>query len=209
MSNKSQKNQKKKSVSNNIRPINIIPPENMTSDELQHIIANAILEAESIKEQRTIDQREKEKAEWREKIGVKICKGKFKNILNGIKVIFKISFMPKEYIKGDRASIGLLKFFLSLFFDIAGMVVLLPLSIYLIFIIHIQHFFINITELNIFYHIISVLCGFLILILSRLFRMASIEIEQIEDRNYIFGVFASVTSMISIIIAVIALVKGG
>lgn len=208
MSNKSQKNQKKKSVSNNIRPINIIPPENMTSDELQHIIANAILEAEYIKEQRTIEQKEKEKAEWREKIGVENCKGKFKNILNGIKVIFKIFFMPKKYIKGDRASIGLLKFFLSLFFDIVS-VVLLLLGLYLIFIIHFQHFFINTTKLTIFSNIISILYGFLILILSRMFRMASIEIEQIEDRNYIFGVFASVTSMISIIIAVIALLKGG
>jgi hypothetical protein len=42
-----------------------------------------------------------------------------------------------------------------------------------------------------------------------MFRMASIEIEKIEDRNYLFGLFASVASIVSIVIAIIAVVKGG
>ncbi|MCM1488403.1 MAG: hypothetical protein NC203_08560 [Firmicutes bacterium] len=208
MSNKSQKNQKKKSISNNIRPINITPPENMTSEEFQHIIANAILEAEYIKEQRMIKQKEKEKSDWREKIGVKKNKNKIKDIINMIKVLFKISFIPKKNIKGDSITIGLLKFFLSLFFDIVS-VFLLIIGLYLIFIIHFQHLIIDTSKLTIFANIISVLYGLLILVLSRMFRIASIETEQIEDRNYIFGIFASMTSMASIIIAVVALVKGG
>ncbi|MBD5631734.1 MAG: hypothetical protein HDP34_00690 [Clostridia bacterium] len=208
MSNKSQKIQKKKSVSNNIRPINIIPPENMTSDELQHIIANAILDAEYIKEQRIIEQKEKEKSDWREKIGAKKNKNKIKDIFNGLKVLFKVSFMPKKNIKGDSITIGLLKFFLSLFFDIVSVLLLLT-GLYLIFIIHFQHLIINTPKLAISTNIISIAYGFLILVLSRLFRIASIETEQIEDRNHVFGIFTSVTSLISIIIAVVALVKGG
>ena len=53
-----------------------------------------------------------------------------------------------------------------------------------------------------------ILFGILAFVFSRLFRMAGIEIDNLDDRNYLFGLFASITSLISIIIAVIAIVKG-
>ena len=54
-----------------------------------------------------------------------------------------------------------------------------------------------------------IVLGITVFFLSRMFRMASIEIEKIEDRNYLFGLFASVASIVSIVIAIIAVVKGG
>jgi hypothetical protein len=39
--------------------------------------------------------------------------------------------------------------------------------------------------------------------------MASIEIQKIEDRNYLFGIFASLASIVSIIIAIVSIAKGG
>lgn len=205
---KSKKRRDSNSNSKNVQSVNIIIPENITNDEMQHIIANAILEAEDIKERRKQIQKGKERDEWREKIGVKSYNGKFKNILNGIKVLFKISFMPKKCINGNKASIALMKFILSLFLDIVS-VILLLLSLYLTIIIHFQHLFTTIPELTIFYHVISVMYGILIFAFSRIFRMASIEVEKNENQGYLFSLFASVTSVISIIIAVIALVKGG
>ena len=46
-------------------------------------------------------------------------------------------------------------------------------------------------------------------LLSRMFRMASIEVDKIEDRSLLFGIFASITSIVSIVVAIIAVVQGG
>ena len=40
-----------------------------------------------------------------------------------------------------------------------------------------------------------------------MFRMASIEVDKIEDRSLLFGIFAFVASIVSIVIAVVAIVK--
>ena len=45
------------------------------------------------------------------------------------------------------------------------------------------------------------------LLFSRMFRMASIEVDKIEDRSLLFGIFASVASIVSIVIAIVAIVK--
>ena len=55
--------------------------------------------------------------------------------------------------------------------------------------------------------VVIIVWAFPIFLLSRIFRMASYEIDRIKDYNYLFGLFATVTSIISIVIAIIAIVK--
>ncbi len=50
-----------------------------------------------------------------------------------------------------------------------------------------------------------ILLAVIAFLFSRLFRMASIEIDKLDDHNYLFGLFASITSFISIVIAVVAI----
>ena len=46
-----------------------------------------------------------------------------------------------------------------------------------------------------------------LLLISRIFRIAAIEVDEIRDNNYLFGLFAAMASIISIIVAIVALLK--
>lgn len=198
---------KQNTVSKPLQSVNINLPGNMSADEMQHIIAHAIVEAEEIKAQKEAEQSETALAEWHAIIGYKKYENKFRNILNEIKVFFKVMFLPKRHIEGDRASTALLKTVISSFFWIMkwcslGFAVCLFAFIPAQFLIH------DVATLPLYQNVIIVLFGTASFIFSRLFRIISIEIDKLDDRNFLFGLFASVTSLVSIIIAVIAIVKG-
>jgi hypothetical protein len=198
---------KQNTVSKPLQSVNMKLPQNMSAEEMQHIIARAIVEAEEIKTQKAEEQSKIALAEWHATLGYKEYQNKLRNALNKLKVFFNILFLPKKYIKGDRASAILLKSFISLFFWIMKWCSLL-LSILLIVCIPIQYF---VREMNQFPWQLDTYCipfAFVAFVFSRLFRMASAEIDKLDDRNYLFGLFASITSLVSIIIAVIAIIKG-
>ncbi len=204
---KNKKKAKQNTASKPLQSVNMNLPENMSAEEIQHIIACAIVEAEEIKVQKEEEQRKATLAEWRDKIGYKEHTSKIKKFFNEIKVFIKILFLPKKDIKGDRASLALLKSFISLFFRLMKWCLLI-LSILFIAVVPTQFIMINMIQLPWYQNIFLILYGFIAFILSRLFRMASIEVDRFYNRNYLFGLFASIASLVSIIIAVIAIVKG-
>ena len=119
---------------------------------------------------------------------------------------FYISFfVPQHLIKGDDATFGLLKISLEMFFLFAKIVTTL-LSIGIIAYILLQCIIKDIPTLSVIQNILLCLFVVPLFLFSRMFRMASIEVNKIEDRNLLFGIFASVTSIVSIVIAVIAFV---
>lgn len=191
-----------------------LPPSALTGEEIQHLIAHAIIEADELREAALRKQQDTELLEWRTATGYKEFsdKSKFirgtKTFFNRLRCFVRLCFVSPNAIKGDRASFALTKLFLRLFFDFAkwitGMVSLL-------FVIYgVCSFFISEQSLVAYLSDFTMLVlGITIFTLSRMLRMASIEIEKIEDRNYLFGLFASVTALVSIVIAVIALLKGG
>ena len=182
-------------------------PEKMNAEEMQHISACAIVEAEEIKAQKEEEKRKAALAEWHNIVGYKKYKNKMKQFFNNVKVFTKILFLPKKYIEGDRASTILLKSVISLFFGLMQCCSLI-LAILLIAFVPAQYLMQNIDVLPWYQNMLYILFGILAFVFSRLFRMAGIEIDNLDDRNYLFGLFASITSLISIIIAVIAIVKG-
>ena len=182
-------------------------PEKMNAEEMQHIIACAIVEAEEIKAQKEEEKRKAALAEWHNIVGYKKYKNKMKQFFNNVKVFTKILFLPKKYIEGDRASTILLKSVISLFFGLMQCCSLI-LAILLIAFVPAQYLMQNIDVLPWYQNMLYILFGILAFVFSRLFRMAGIEIDNLDDRNYLFGLFASITSLISIIIAVFAIVKG-
>lgn len=204
---KSKKKAKQNTSSNPLQSTNINLPENMNAEGMQHIIANAIVEAEEIKAQKEENHRKKVLAEWHKTIGYKEHENGFKQFCNYVYVFIKILFLPKKDIKGNTASSVLLILFIELFFGLMKWISLL-LAILLLVCFPILYFMGNISQFPWQLYSYCVPLALLAFIFSRLFRMAGIEIDNLNDRNYLFGLFASITSFVSIIIAVVAIVKG-
>ena len=200
---RNKKKSKQNIASNPLQSVNISLPANMSAEEMQHLIANAIIEAEDIKAQKE----EAALAEWHNIVGYKKYKNKMKQFFNDVKAFTKILFLPKKYIEGDRASTILLKSVISLFFGLMKWCSLI-IAILLIALVPAQYLMQNIAVLPWYQNVLFISFGVLAFIFSRLFRMAAIEIDNLDDRNYLFSLFTSITSLVSIIIAVIAIVKG-
>lgn len=179
----------------------------MSADELQHMIANAIMEAEDIKAKREADKKEAELAEWHKVTGYDKSKTGIAKVWNEFSSTIKTMFVPKKYIKGDRASTALIQLLLKSCFQVLRWICSF---IIFLFIVAIPLSFTSslIPRLNWFQIVFCVLMSIPMLMISRLFRIASIEAEKMEDRNNLYGLFASIVSIISIVIAVIAIVKG-
>lgn len=176
-------------------PVNIVLPDSMSVEEMQQIITNALLSVEDAKEQKVKEQKEQERKEWEETVGN-----------NPIKRFFKILFLPKKYIKGDKTTFALLKVFVGMFFGLAKVLTLL-FSIFAIAYIPLQYVIAEISNLSIGQNVILAVYAVLSFLFSRMFRMASIEVDKIEDRSLLFGIFASVASIVSIAIAIVAILK--
>ena len=179
----------------------------MSADELQHMIANAIMEAEDMKAKREADRKAEELAEWHKVTGYDKSKTGIAKVWNGFSSTVKAMFVPKKYIKGDRASTAIIQGLLQLCFQALYWLCSF-FAFILLFYIPLSFALPNIATLNevqIVFFLLMTICMF---VSSRLFRIASIEAEKMEDRNNLYGLFASIASIISIVIAVIAIVKG-
>ena len=80
-------------------------------------------------------------------------------------------------------------------------------AVLLLVTIPLQYVVSNITHLEWYINVICGVWGMDLLLVSRVFRIAAIEVDEIRDNNYLFGLFAAMTSIISIIVAIIALAK--
>lgn len=205
---KRKKSQKQNSEARQSTPVHINTTSGqMSADELQHMIANAIMEAEDMKAKREADKKAEELTEWHKAIGYDKSKTGVAKIWNYITSFFKGLFVRKKYIKGDRASTTLIQFFLQICFQILYGICTF-ISLMLIIYIICSAALPNIENLNgvqVLFYILMALSMFMI---SRLFKIARIESEKMEDKNNLYGLFASITSIISIVIAIIAIVKG-
>lgn len=205
---------KKKSKKQNKTEAKVVSAPSSTDEHLQHLIARAIVEADEIKEQEHRKRQEADLQEWQTAIGYKefddanrVIRG-IKSFFNQLWCIMKICFVPSKAVKGDRASFALMKLFLCLFFGAAECI--LTLASLLLVIYGFALFFLpNAAPLLGLSNAALISIGISVFLISRLFRIAEIEVSKIEDRNYLFGLFASVTSIASIVIAIIAIVKGG
>lgn len=206
------KNKNTKNVPSN--NVNIVLPDSMSAEEMQRIITNALLAVEDAKEQKAKEQKEQDRKNFREAMGYKDypnekgLKRKILIFLNRVKMIFKLFFAPKHLIKGDDATFGLLKMSIETFFWVAKWASTL-FTVFAIAYIPLQYIVEAIPVLPIMSNVLLGCFAFSSFLLSRMFRMASIEVDKIEDKSFLFGIFASITSIVSIVVAIIAVVQGG
>lgn len=206
--------EKKKSKKQNKAEAKVVSAPTFTDEQMQHLIARAIVEADEIREAAHRKQQEADLQEWRTAIGYKEFDDsnrvirRVKSFFNQLWCILKICIVPSKAVKGDRASFALMKLFLCLFFGAAECILTLVSTLLIIY--GFALFFLpNATPLLGLSNAALIPIGISVFFISRLFRIAGIEVGKIEDRNYLFGLFASVTSIASIVIAIIAIVKGG
>lgn len=205
---KRKKSQKQNNETNQPAPVHTNAASGqMSADELQHMIANAIMEAEDMKAKREADRKAEELAEWHKVIGYDKSKTGIAKVWNGFSSTVKVMFVAKKYIKGDRASTALIQLLLKSCFQVLRWICSFIMFLFIVA-IPLSFALPNIEKLNevqIVFFILMTICMF---VSSRLFRIASIEAEKMEDRNNLYDLFASIASIISIVIAVIAIVKG-
>lgn len=207
------KNRNKKKAKQNadpapVVPVNISLPSNISKEEIQHIIACAIVEAEEIKAKCKADKKAEEKKEWHKAIGYDESRKGIAKCWNIFISTLRTLFIPKKYIKGDRISTALIQILLCYCFYVLYLVCTF---LALVLVIAIPDLFAQpgVERFNWLRILICAITAIFIFIISRLFRIASIEAEKMEDRNNLYGLFASIASIISIVIAIIAIVRGG
>lgn len=179
----------------------------ITAEELQNIIANALLQAEEQRKQIEKDRQEQEKQKWREEIGYKDyskSKSKFAGVrgaLNELICGIKLLFMPSKKIKGYKTISASLSMGLSNNYLMVGFISLI-LSIAIV------TFTVTFIILNLLPWYIDLLLFIMSFCLFFEFlknRIAYYEVMYIKDDNLILNILASHNSKISIIISIISI----
>lgn len=182
-------------------------PSFMSEDEMQHILARAIVEAEEIKEQKNKEREEAERNRWRELIGYKDYSSEkliprvLKTIWNYIVRTVKLCTLSNKDIYGEWVSTALLKFCLSLIFGIVsiGILFLVGFDIYRYISYCITYGYVNAIEIT-----AKVIWTAIFLFYANIFRLVATETEKTKDKNYLLGFFAAVISLVSLVIATIS-----
>ena len=172
---------------------------NVNEEMLSNAITKALLEYDKWKEQEVQTNLKKEKAEFHALLGIEEGKHKF---FAAIKLLFR----PKEYAKNMQANAELTKLVLKLIYKFVEWILLL-LSIFMIAAVPLQFIILGAPIVAWYIDVVIIVWAFPIFLLSRIFRMASYELDRIKDYNYLFGLFATVTSIISVVVAIIAIVN--
>ena len=184
-----------------------IKVENVKSDTLMvidderitKIIVNALTEYDKQKLEAAKVEKEKERETAEAKLGEKGNKGKFRAVL-------KILFRPKKYAKNMNAGAGLVRAALYAFYKLVELITLICAILFLA-VIPLQYCIPSVVPMKWYLSVVSGVWSITLLLLSRMFRIAAIEVDEVKDNNYLFGLFTAVTSIVSAIISIIALVK--
>lgn len=181
--------------------------ENVKSDTLMvidderitKIIVNALTEYDKQKLEAAKVEKEKERETAEAKLGEKGNKGKFRAVL-------KILFRPKKYAKNMNAGAGLVRAALYAFYKLVELITLICAILFLA-VIPLQYCIPSVVPMKWYLSVVSGVWSITLLLLSRMFRIAAIEVDEVKDNNYLFGLFTAVTSIVSAIVSIIALVK--
>lgn len=210
----SKKNSKSKNSQDKAQPTipSVIFPAEMSQEEMQHIIANAIIEAQKADEDAKQKQKEANIRELQEAIGLKEYNDKnrllriIKIAINRIKCFFKICFLSRKNIKGDRVTFGILSMLLTLIFALVSLVLYVVAFIFfvceIIALIRGQGAPLWGIEWYAF-----IPFSFAAFIFASIFRISSIEIEKVEDRDYIQSLLNIVLAIIAAVFAYLSLIK--
>ena len=168
-------------------------------ERISKIIVNALTEYDKQKQEKAKFENEAKLKADEKRLGINGNKGKFRAVL-------KILFRPKKYAKNMNAGTALVKLALQGFYKIVEWITLICAILFLA-VIPLQYCIPSVVPMKWYLSVVSGVWGITLLLLSRMFRIAAIEVDEVKDNNYLFGLFTAMASIISIIVAIVALVK--
>ena len=168
-------------------------------ERITKIIVNALTEYDKQKQDKKKAEEERIRKADEKRLGINGNKGK-------IRAVLKILLRPKKYAKNINAGAGLVRVALYAFYKLVELIVGLC-AILFIAVIPLQYCIPSVVPMKWYLSVVSGVWGITLLLLSRMFRIAAIEVDEVKDNNYLFGLFTAVTSIVSAIVSIIALVK--
>ena len=168
-------------------------------ERITKIIVNALTEYDKQKQDKKKAEEERIRKADEKRLGINGNKGK-------IRAVLKMLLRPKKYAKNMNAGAGLVRVALYAFYKLVELIVGLC-AILFIAVIPLQYCNPSVVPMKWYLSVVSGVWGITLLLLSRMFRIAAIEVDEVKDNNYLFGLFTAVTSIVSAIVSIIALVK--
>ena len=163
------------------------------------IIVSALTEYDRQKQEAAKAEEERIRKADEKRLGINGNKGK-------IRAVLKILLRPKKYAKNMNAGAGLVRVALYAFYKLVELITLFCAILFLA-VIPLQYCIPSVVPMKWYLSVVSGVWGITLLLLSRMFRIAVIEVDEVKDNNYLFGLFTAVTSIVSAIVSIIALVK--
>lgn len=195
---------KDRNKKNKQKSVPIQAPQGFSAEEWSHIIAMAIEEAEQNRQAEANKRQTEEQKSWQQALGVKDYSGVHRpkrqilEFFNVLRAFLKLSFLPRRKIKGDRVTFSLLQMLSAMAFGIVGGILL----VVALTLIAMPPIIALAGETIAWWQAIwSVIWGILIFLISRLFRIASVELENIENRGYLLSICACIVSIVSLVVA--------
>ncbi|WP_251449080.1 hypothetical protein [Vermiculatibacterium agrestimuris] len=197
---------KDRNKKNKQKNVPIQAPQGFSAEEWSHIIAKAIEEANQNRQAEANKRQTEEQKSWQQALGIKDYSGEHRpkrqvlEFFNILRAFLKLIFLPRRKIKGDRVTFSLLQMLSAMAFGIVGGILLLVA----LTLVAMPPIIALAGETITWWQAIwSVIWGILIFLISRLFRIASIELENIENRGYLLSIFACIVSIVSLVVALV------
>ena len=195
MGKKKQK-QKGQAKTESVKAENVVTIED---ERISKIIVNALTEYDKQKQEKAKFENEAKLKADEKRLGINGNKGK-------IWAVLKILLRPKKYAKNMNAGAGLVRVALYAIYKLVELITLICAILFLA-VIPLQYCIPSVVPMKWYLSVVSGVWGITLLLLSRMFRIAAIEVDEVKDNNYLFGLFTAVTSIVSAIVSIIALVK--
>ena len=195
MGKKKQK-QKEQAKTESVKAENVATIED---ERITKIIVSTLTEYDRQKQEATKAEEERIRKADEKRLGINGNKGK-------IRAVLKILLRPKKYAKNMNAGAGLVRVALYAFYKLVEWIVGVCAILFLA-VIPLQYCIPSVVPMKWYLSVVSGVWGITLLLLSRMFRIAAIEVDEVKDNNYLFGLFTAVTSIVSAIVSIIALVK--
>lgn len=127
------------------------------------------------------------------------------HFLSAFIMILKAPFARKDNISGEITTAFMGSLLSTVFFIAECGSLLMTLGFIRVIVVDIieKGFLLS----RVLFYLLGILITFLFYVLSGVFRSIGVEMERIEDREYMSSLFAAICAIISVVIAIIGLVK--